>query len=134
MRSADEFWEVKELVSRGLSDYEIAKLTHVPRGTIQRWRHRDCPPALPVPHIDVSRWQVMDPVAYCYLLGCYLGDGHVSLKPPHTWMLRISCDRKYTAIIDEVRSAMEITFPGRRSTKFPASTGASDVVSICHPA
>ena len=29
---------------------------------------------------------------------------------------------------------MEITFPGRRSTKIPASTGASDVVSICHPA
>jgi hypothetical protein len=29
---------------------------------------------------------------------------------------------------------MESSFTGRLSTKFPSSTGASDVVSICHPA
>jgi hypothetical protein len=29
---------------------------------------------------------------------------------------------------------METTFPGRNSTQFESSKGASDVVSICHPA
>jgi hypothetical protein len=29
---------------------------------------------------------------------------------------------------------MNVTFPGRASTQFPSSTGASDVVAICHPA
>jgi hypothetical protein len=67
-------------------------------------------------------------------LGVYLGDGHISHRPPSSWSLRIACDRRYQAIIDEVRRAMNLTFPGRTSTRYPSSTGASDVVAICHPA
>ena len=74
------------------------------------------------------------PDAYSYLLGCYLGDGHVTHRPPGTWSLRIACDRKYTRIIEEIMAATSATFPGRRPTRFPASGGASDVVAICHPA
>lgn len=69
---------------------------------------------------------------YCYLLGCYLGDGHVTHRPPNTWVLRIACDRQYPGIITEIRHAMELVFPGRDSTQIRSSTGASDVVSICH--
>jgi hypothetical protein len=34
----------------------------------------------------------------------------------------------------EISMAMETTFPGRRATRIQASTGASDIISICHPA
>jgi hypothetical protein len=132
--SLTEFREVKSLIGLGLSDYQIAKSTHIPRGTVQRWRHRDRPPGSAGPLLNALRWGVEEPAVYCYLLGCYLGDGHVTHKPPSTWTLRISCDRRYTAILQEVRTAMELTFPGRRSTRIRASTGAADVISICHPA
>jgi hypothetical protein len=128
-----DFREVKSLVALGFSDYQVAKVTRVPRSTVQRWRHCDVAPWSVVPAFESSRWEVPDPAAYCYLLGCYLGDGHVTHKPPRTWTLRISCDRNYAAIIHEVRTAMEKTFPGRRSTRIQASTGAADVISICHP-
>lgn len=71
---------------------------------------------------------------YCYLLGCYLGDGHLNYKPPGAWTLRLSCDRQYEGLMEEMMSAMETTFPGRRATRFPASKGASEVVGISHPA
>jgi hypothetical protein len=72
--------------------------------------------------------------AYCYLLGAYLGDGHVTHRPPNTWTLRIACDRQYEQIIGEVMTAMELTFPGRRATRIQSSSGASDVLTITIPA
>jgi len=70
----------------------------------------------------------------CYLLGCYLGNGHVTHRPPSTWSLRIACDQRYPAVLGEIREAMRLTFYGRPSTRYASSTDASDVVAICHPA
>jgi hypothetical protein len=131
-RTEHDFYWVRALAGTGLSDYEIAARTGINRSTIQRWRHRDRPPRARVGPTD--DWTVRDGMAYCYLLGCYLGDGHVTHKPPAGWTLRIACDRRYDGIISEIRAAMEVTFAGRRSSQRPASTGASDVISICHPA
>ncbi len=132
-RTDAEFHRVKQLVTHGLSDYKIAALTGIPRGTVLRWRQRDGAPHAGLPALAREEWQVNAAPAYCYLLGAYLGDGHVTHKPPNCWTLRIACDQLYPGIIDEVRRAMDRTFPGRHSTQFPASTGASDVVSICSP-
>lgn len=127
------FYCVKELAALGLSDYRIAERTGVKRSTVQRWRHRGLPPWVGLALSDVC-WGVTNAPAYCYLLGCYLGDGHLNYKPPRCWTLRIACDRQYEGIMGEIRRAMEATFPGRRATRIQASTGASDIVSICHPA
>jgi hypothetical protein len=78
-------------------------------------------------------WEVPNWPRYCYLLGSYLGDGHVTHRPPNGWTLRIACDRAYPGIIEEVMCSMAVTFPSRTPTRFPASSGASDVVSISHP-
>jgi hypothetical protein len=129
-RPERDFEWVKQLASLGLSDYKIATRTGVPRSTVLRWRAMDRPPGLLT---DAAEWTVPDPAVYVYLLGCYLGDGHVNHRPPSTWQLRIACGRRYTGIIDEVLDAMRVTFPGRPATQFPASQGASDVVAICHP-
>jgi hypothetical protein len=130
----DDFQSVRRLVGQGFSDYRIAALTGVPRATVLRWRRRDHPPHAGLASVVASEWTVVEPVAYCYLLGTYLGDGHVTHKPPGRWVLRVACDQRYPRIIDEVREAMEATFPERRSTRIRSSSGASDVISICHPA
>ena len=47
----------------------------------------------------------MDPAAYAYLLGLYLGDGHLvtSGKAP---VLRIACTATYPGLIDSCEQAM----------------------------
>jgi Homeodomain-like domain len=127
-QAEDNFLWVKELVAAGLSDYRIASLTGIHRSTVLRWRHRDRPPRSVDPAL--RHWRVTDAAQYCYLLGCYLGDGHVTFRPPATWVLRISCDRQYGGLIDEIRRAMDRTFPGRCSTRIHSSTAAAEIVSI----
>lgn len=51
--------------------------------------------------------------AYYYLLGQYLGDGHIS-KNSRTLKLRIFATSKYTDIINEIRNAMLIVFPNNK--------------------
>jgi hypothetical protein len=127
----DTFTEVRVLVEAGLSDYQIADATGVPRSTVLRWRRRLLPPGA----LDLaSRWELDDPVSYCYLLGAYLGDGHVTHRPPRSWTLRIATDQQYPAIEAEIVSAMTVSFPGGRPTSRPASKGASNVVSLTHAA
>lgn len=130
MRQTEHTFEhVKELAGHGLSDYKIAAIVGLPRATVQRWRHRGTPPNVPTtdPH-----WTVPDEAAYAYLLGCYLGDGNVSHRPPNGWSLRVACDRQYPRIIEEVLASMAVTFPGATPKQRPASIGASDVLSISH--
>jgi len=49
--------------------------------------------------------------AYAYLLGLYLGDGHVSRS--FSWTLTISCDQSYPEIIREARTAITAVVPGK---------------------
>ncbi len=68
----------------------------------------------------------------CYLLGCYLGDGHALFKAPNSWSLRIACDRRFPGITGEIIAAAEALFPPRRARRWPASGGSSEVVTISH--
>jgi hypothetical protein len=78
-------------------------------------------------------WRVPDAYAYCYLLGCYLGDGNVAHPSRCGWELRLACDKRYVDIIDEIRAAAILTFPDARPTTFASSTGASSIVRLSHP-
>lgn len=127
------FGLVHELAAQGFSDYAIARLIGVPRPTVHRWRHRSVAPGtLTQSARDI--WQPPNPQVYCYLLGVYLGDGHVIHRSPAAWTLRVANDQRYVSISREILDAMVVTFPGRRATQFPASNGASDVLQISHPA
>jgi hypothetical protein len=127
------FLRVKRLSATGLSDYKVAALTGVPRATVLRWRRRNDPPRAKLLKPPGVGWRPPDAAVYCYLLGSYLGDGNVMHRPPNGWTLRIACDQRYPAIIDEITTAAAATFPGGRPTRRAASTGASDVIDICHP-
>jgi hypothetical protein len=118
-------------MTEGLSDYRIAVFTGIPRPTVQRWRRPEHPRCAHVRQVD---WRVPDAEAYCYLLGCYLGDGHVIRRSRNGWELRLACDQRYTGIMAEIVSSIARTFPGARPTSFAASNGASDVLRVSRPA
>jgi hypothetical protein len=53
-----------------------------------------------------------DAYSYAYLLGIYLGDGHLAGNG-RSWQLVISLDGAYGEIIEECRAAMVLTMPSR---------------------
>jgi hypothetical protein len=76
------------------------------------------PPAAPVPHILEFDCRASPPdlalcvdrrdvgPSYAYLLGIYLGDGHLTLARRRVWRLRVSLDSEYPEIIDRCAAAM----------------------------
>jgi hypothetical protein len=90
----------------------------IPRSTVRDWRRR--PPARLLRPKAFSEcgidhdFAALPAAAYCYVLGMYLGDGSIS-RATRVWRLRITCDKKYPAIIDRCRNAIEVLMPGQRA-------------------
>ena len=49
--------------------------------------------------------------SYAYLLGMYLGDGHISKGRRDVFRLRIALDKKYPLIVEECAAAMQAVMP-----------------------
>jgi hypothetical protein len=117
MRSADDVLEVAELFRGGLSVPEIARITGIPRSTVQNWcsgRTR----ALEVSGDACPRCrQRCLPIApgaesaYAYLLGQYLGDGGIYRHRRGVFRLVIFGDVRYVAVSKEVADAMSTVLP-----------------------
>jgi hypothetical protein len=116
MRSAEQFNAAKHLIAAGVNDCAIARQIGVPRTTVRDWRRR--PPIrsrdLGTPCGIAHNFARLSAGAYCYLLGLYLGDGCIS-RSGRVWHLRVTLDKKYPAIIDRCRQAIEILMPGQRT-------------------
>ncbi len=130
MRSADEFNEVLRLVAAGMNDCAIARLTGIPRTTVRDWR---CRPGIRPRNLAGSSHCGIDhdlaslaAAPYCYLLGLYLGDGYIS-RQPRTFVLRVSLDSKYPAIIERCRQAIDLLMPTQRARALRRSDGCTDV-------
>jgi|SRR5579884_2137054 len=76
-----------------------------------------------------ARWSANDPGTYAYLLGAYLGDGHIVHQPPNTWSLRISCDPRYPVIEEELAHAMMANF-GKGPRRHRPAAAAVDVLTL----
>lgn len=88
----------------GVSLSAISRATGVSRSTIRDWsRH---PPRSRIdPRCFVcSRAPCAEPAAYTYLLGQYLGDGHLTTSV-RVRVLRVTCADVYPGIAGEVRRA-----------------------------
>jgi hypothetical protein len=115
MRSAEQFDAAKRLIAEGVSDCAIARQLGIPRPTIRDWR---CRPQLR-PRLDdgspcgvAHDFSGLSAAPYSYLLGLYLGDGCIS-RDRRVWRLRIVLDKKYPAIIDRCREAIEMLMPSQ---------------------
>lgn len=118
MRPPSEVEMALDLSARGLSTYEIARRTGVPSSTVWNWvaypdralarRARNSSQV----ETDLGRpWGRGRERAYSYLLGMYLGDGHI-VRARRSERLSIYCDDAYPGIVEEVGTAIERVLSG----------------------
>lgn len=119
---------VTALLDLGLSDYEVARRTGVSRGTVQRWR-RDGRPM----RRSAGRRFVCDPEAYPYVLGLYLGDGHVDDHRHGSPLLRITNDSRYPRLVESAANALGIVFPDSNVGRYRFPAAGKTVLQVCSP-
>ncbi|MFB6503712.1 MULTISPECIES: helix-turn-helix domain-containing protein [unclassified Streptomyces] len=104
------------LLRSGAKNADVARKLNVPAGTIGYWKHMDratrgeCPGAHRsfCPRCDGE----LDQPAYAYLLGLYLGDGHIiQNKAMKTPSLSITCDDSWPGLMDLCENSMRAVFP-----------------------
>jgi hypothetical protein len=123
-RYSEADYEVAMAMSAaGESDYAIARELGMTRVTVFNWRHRK-PNLTGRPAIPES-WRPPDEAVYSYLLGIYLGDGHISVTGEQGWRLGVTLDQRYGAIVEEVASAITAVDPATRVCRytFPGAIG-----------
>jgi hypothetical protein len=108
MHSRREVDRVLSLVAEGWNDCQISRATGIARTTVGNWR-RGCVPTTGTrerssncPRCDGS---ALDEAAYAYLLGLYLGDGHIA-RMPRTFVFRIVQDARYPHLVNLARATI----------------------------
>ncbi|HEY3867056.1 MAG TPA: hypothetical protein VGM10_01840 [Actinocrinis sp.] len=110
------------LLRDGAENGAVAAELRVPKGTIGYWKHLDRkrhPDAYPAKPQDSCRschaYQLPEK-PYSYLLGLYLGDGHIIHKRrKHT--LSIYCANAWPGLIDAAEEAMKLVMPGGHTNR-----------------
>ncbi|GAA1365206.1 helix-turn-helix domain-containing protein [Streptomyces beijiangensis] len=105
------------LLRDGAKNADVARELNVPTGTVGYWLHverskrGECP-GRHNPRCPRCDGVAFDERAYAYLLGLYLGDGHISLYSQHrSPSLMITLDDSWPGIQDEAESAMRAVLP-----------------------
>ncbi|MEU6474060.1 helix-turn-helix domain-containing protein [Streptomyces massasporeus] len=120
------------LLRGGARNAEVARSLNVPLGTVGYWKHLDrarrgeCP-GRHDPKCPRCDGRDLDEPAYSYLLGLYLGDGHISHYSEHRVPnLMITCTESWPGLMDACEAAMRAVFP-ENSTCRVRRTGCSNV-------
>lgn len=126
MWSESTYRRVIALVETGLGDRAIAPLVRVPRSTVNHWRNhprRRLPPVIP------QDWRPADPSAYSYLLGMYLGDGHLRRSSKNSMCFSLSLDELYGGIVEEAAASVVNVLPGVHVCRYSPSNCRKIVLS-----
>ena len=103
----------------GVLDRETAQVCGVSIGAIRHWRSGrrrvpsggDSPRANPCPR---CHGRPLDDPAYAYLLGLYLGDGHIVRGPRDVYVLAIACSDDWPGLMDATGRALSAVMPTSR--------------------
>ncbi|MCX5213566.1 helix-turn-helix domain-containing protein [Kitasatospora sp. NBC_00240] len=120
------------LLRDGTSNAEVARHLRVPLGTVSWWKHRDLEKRGELPGRKRSTCphcygDQLDTAAYSYLLGLYLGDGHIMWPKQHRVPnLVVTCDDKWPGVMDAAEQAMREVFPNNSPCRV-RRTGCHDV-------
>jgi hypothetical protein len=125
MRTREEVRRVVQLAEQGLGVNAVARATGIPVATVHRWLAGRLP-QFADPEADTCPacghgehdFASLDRPAYAYLLGLYLGDGHLA-SFPRTHCLRIYLDMAYPGIVASCADAMTRVMPRNRVTAIP---------------
>lgn len=122
--------EALRLHAEGVPFNEIYRRLGLPRHAVAYWlynrRAREKEIDNRCPRCDRPPRKIDDPPSYAYLLGQYLGDGHL-LMTGRVPLLTVTCDVRYPGLIHEVSYAMEAC--GARTVGFQERTGCMGVRS-----
>ena len=120
------------LLRGGAKNAEVARSLNVPLGTVGYWKHLDrakrgeCP-GRHDPKCPRCDGRDLDEPAYSYLLGLYLGDGHISHYSEHRVPnLMITCTESWPGLMDDCEAAMRAVFPANSICRV-RRTGCSNV-------
>ncbi|MYW02133.1 helix-turn-helix domain-containing protein [Streptomyces sp. SID3343] len=118
------------LLQAGLSNADVARALRVPPGTVGYWRHvdrsrRGALPGRPPTPCFRCRDLACDRQAYSYLLGLYLGDGHI-VAHPRAYSLTISCANAWPGLMRACADTITRVLPGSDSNFVPRQ-GCTDV-------
>ena len=120
------------LLRDGAKNADVARRLNVPLGTVGYWKHVDrtkrgeCP-GRHDPECPRCDGRQLDCAAYAYLLGLYLGDGHISHYSGHRVpTLMITCAEAWPGLIDDCKQAMRAVFP-HNAVCHNRRTGCRDV-------
>jgi hypothetical protein len=119
MRSQVDLAAVASLVAAGLNDGEISRRTGIPRSTIGHWRRAERRASMSTscatcghPAHDFAALPASD---YAYLLGAYLGDGHITRHARGVFRLTVYCSLMHINIAWWITLAAERVI-GRRAS------------------
>jgi hypothetical protein len=119
------------LSRQGVADRDVARLCGVSVGAVRHWRYgsrradavrergRECP------RCGDRR---LDRSAYAYLLGLYLGDGHIAHHRRGVLRLTIACSDEWPGLIDLAVATVAAVMPGSSVGRL-RSTGCTIVNS-----
>jgi hypothetical protein len=98
----------RALSSLGALDRENAAICGVSVAAIRHWRRGSRRPSVRVDRPTCPRChaRALDERAYSYLLGLYLGDGHLTLGQRSVYALSITCCDGWSGVQDQARAAM----------------------------
>lgn len=108
------------MLAGGLSDSAVARATGIPRATVRDWRRAGVEREARVGTCARCGGAEHDPLAldrraYAYLLGLYLGDGHVSAARRGVYRLRIYVDARHPRLAQRVVETMRLVLPDSRA-------------------
>lgn len=117
--------EVLRLHDGGLTGYQISMRTGIPDSTVYHWLANPGKRVRSTARCFRCAAHRPDLLSYAYLLGQYLGDGHI-VAGVRTPVLAISCCDAWPGVMDETERAMRTALPGV-SVYRAAKVGCTDV-------
>ena len=111
------------LAAAGRTAGQISREIGVPQRTVSNWLKGAIPRRSPPRYPALSYEELIGcrRAAYAYVLGLYLGDGHIA-RMPRTYSLRITLDSAYPGIIDAAAAAIDKLLPDCHAGKYPHAT------------
>lgn len=110
--------EALALLRGGAKNADVARRLDVPKGTVGYWLHMDRAGRGDLPDRQAARscprcdGRELDGTAYAYLLGLYLGDGHIIRYSGHRVpSLMITCSDAWPGLMDACEAAVRAVFP-----------------------